>query len=69
MLRIYSSGRITIEADGKLFGPGQFPGQQARAAFALLVGEGSCRKLIADELGVGPSPETQAVHTQVVRSL
>jgi len=28
-----------------------------------------CRQLIASELGVGPSPETQAVHAQVLRRL
>ena len=38
MLRIYLSGRMTIEADGRNLGPGEFPGQQGRAAFALLAG-------------------------------
>lgn len=28
-----------------------------------------CRTLIADELGVSPSPETRAVHSEVLRSL
>jgi DNA-binding SARP family transcriptional activator len=39
MLRIHLSGRLTVEADGVLLGPGDFPGQQARIAFAVLVGE------------------------------
>ena len=38
-LRIYLSGRMSIEAGGAVFGPGEFPGQQGRAAFAVLVGE------------------------------
>jgi SARP family transcriptional regulator, regulator of embCAB operon len=41
MLRIYLSGRLTIEADGIRIEPHDFPGQQARVAFALLVGERS----------------------------
>lgn len=41
MLRIYLSGRLTIEADGIRLGPNDFAGQQARVAFALLVGERS----------------------------
>ncbi|HSJ15403.1 MAG TPA: bacterial transcriptional activator domain-containing protein [Longimicrobiales bacterium] len=40
MLRIYLSGRMSIEGDdGVLIQPGDFPGQQGRAAFAVLVGE------------------------------
>lgn len=39
MLRIYLSGRMTLENDGKLFGPNEFPGPQGRATFALLAGE------------------------------
>lgn len=38
MLRIYLSGRMSIEADGVLLGPHEFPGQQGRAAFAFLAG-------------------------------
>lgn len=37
-------------------------------AEALRVYE-SCRTLIADELGVSPSPETRAVHSEVLQSL
>lgn len=53
MLRIYLSGRLTIEADGIRLGPNDFPGQQARVAFALLVGERSDpvpRSLLAEAL-------------------
>jgi SARP family transcriptional regulator, regulator of embCAB operon len=39
MLRIYLSGRITIESGDVLLGPTAFPGQQGRSAFALLAGE------------------------------
>lgn len=39
MLRIYLSGRMAIECDGVLLDAGEFPGQQGRAAFALLAGE------------------------------
>lgn len=53
MLRIYLSGRLTVEADGIHLGPNDFPGQQARIAFALLVGERSdpvSRSAVADAL-------------------
>lgn len=53
MLRIYLSGRLTIDADGTRIGPDDFPGQQARVAFALLVGERSDpvpRSLLAEAL-------------------
>lgn len=39
MMRIYLSGRLTVETAGIRLGPADFPGQQGRAAFALLVGE------------------------------
>lgn len=39
VLRIYLTGRTTIEAGELLLGPGDFPGQQGRAVFAYLVGE------------------------------
>lgn len=38
MLRIHLSGRMTIEAEGVVLGPHDFPGQQGRAAFAFLAG-------------------------------
>lgn len=41
MLRIHLSGRITLEHDHLLLEPADFPGQQGRSAFALLVGERS----------------------------
>jgi DNA-binding SARP family transcriptional activator len=40
-LRIYLTGRVCIEADGKLIDPQAFPGQQGRLAFSYLVGERS----------------------------
>lgn len=63
MLRIYLSGRLTIESDGRMFGPAEFPGQQGRTAFALLVGERGplSRAALADALWAGclpPSWET-----------
>lgn len=39
MLRIYLTGRMTIEAGEARAGPADFPGQQGRTAFALLVCE------------------------------
>lgn len=53
MLRIYLSGRLTVEADGIRLEPNDFPGQQARVAFALLVGERSGpvpRSMLAEAL-------------------
>lgn len=53
MLRIYLSGRLTIERDGVRIGPDDFPGQQARVAFALLAGERTGpvpRTMLADAL-------------------
>lgn len=37
MLRIYLSGRMTLEGGGALLGPERFPGQQGRLLFAYLV--------------------------------
>jgi SARP family transcriptional regulator, regulator of embCAB operon len=39
MLRIYLSGRMALEAGDLLLSSTDFPGQQGRAAFALLAGE------------------------------
>lgn len=53
MLRIYLTGRITIEAGESVLGPGTFPGQQGRVAFAYMVGERSrpvSRSELADAL-------------------
>lgn len=36
-VRIYLTGRVCIEADGRLFDQRAFPGQQGRVAFAYLV--------------------------------
>ncbi len=41
MLRIYLSGRITIEADHVVLGPADFPGPQGQTAFAYVVSERS----------------------------
>lgn len=59
MLRIYLSGRISIEVDGAVLGPAEFPGQQGRAAFALLAGERGCpvpRQVLADALWPAEPP-------------
>lgn len=58
MLRIYLSGRMTIEG-GETVGPAEFPGQQGRAAFAYLVGERSgpvARTALADALWPAEPP-------------
>ncbi|HSJ24144.1 MAG TPA: BTAD domain-containing putative transcriptional regulator [Longimicrobiales bacterium] len=58
-LRIYLSGRLSIEANGVLLGPDAFPGQQGRAAFALLAGEAGSpvsRNVLADALWPGRPP-------------
>ncbi len=39
MVRIYLSGRMTVEGGGAVLGPGEFPGRQGRTAFAYLVDE------------------------------
>ncbi|MBR9989542.1 MAG: DNA-binding protein [Gemmatimonadetes bacterium] len=59
MVRIYLSGRLTIEADGQRLGPDDFPGQQARVAFSLLVGERTDpvpRAMLADAIWPGRLP-------------
>jgi SARP family transcriptional regulator, regulator of embCAB operon len=61
VLRIYLSGRICLERDGVLLGPDAFPGQQGRAAFALLAGEhGSpvARTVLAATLWPGSPPKS-----------
>ena len=59
MLRIYLSGRMTLERDGVLLGPEDFPGGQGRMAFAYLVinrqGPVS-RSALADALWPGDPP-------------
>lgn len=59
MIRIYLSGRLTIEAGDALIGPGDFPGQQARAVFAMLAGERGVplsRSAVVDALWPGDPP-------------
>lgn len=73
MLRIYLSGRISIEADGKLLGPHSFPAQQGRAAFAVLVGERNTlvsRSVLADVLWPkGPPPSWPTALSSIVSKL
>lgn len=73
MLRIYLSGRIAIEADGRLLGPNHFPAQQGRAAFAVLVGERDRlvpRSMLADVLWPdGPPPSWTAALSSIVSKL
>lgn len=63
-MRIYLSGRMTIDTEGVRLGPDDFPGPQGRVAFAVLVGERSDpvpRHLIAATLwpaGLPPSWDT-----------
>jgi DNA-binding SARP family transcriptional activator len=59
MLRIYLSGRMTIESGEVVIGPQDFPGQQGRAAFAFLAGERGtpvARSALADSLWAGEPP-------------
>lgn len=59
MLRIYLSGRMTLEGDHALLGPGEFPGRQGRAAFAYLVTNRRgpvSRSALADALWRGSPP-------------
>ena len=59
MLRIHLSGRMTIEAEGVLIEASDFPGQQGRAAFAVLVSErGNAvpRSSLADVVWTGQAP-------------
>lgn len=58
-VRIYLSGRLSIEAGEVLLGPDAFPGQQGRAAFALLAGEAGSpisRDVLAAALWPGRAP-------------
>lgn len=59
MVRIYLSGRMTVEGDGILLGPEEFPGRQGRVAFARLVGERRrpvSRSALAEALWSGGRP-------------
>ena len=73
MLRIYLSGRMTIEARGSVIGPQEFPGQQGRAAFAFLVGERGVpvpRSALADALWTGDLPPSwQTALSSIVSKL
>lgn len=73
MLRIYLTGRITIEAGDLLLGPHDFPGQQGRAAFAYLVCERSrpvSRSELADALWTAePPPSWDAALSAILSKL
>lgn len=59
MLRIHLSGLMTIEGDGAVLRPQDFPGPQGRAAFAFLVGHrGSpvSRSALGEALWPGARP-------------
>lgn len=59
MLRIHLSGLITVEGDGTLLRPTDFPGQQGRAAFAFLVcqrGSPVARAALGEALWPGERP-------------
>lgn len=59
MIRIYLTGRLTVEAGDRLLGPQHFPGQQGRVAFAYLVAERSrpvTRAELAEALWPGRRP-------------
>lgn len=73
MLRIYLSGRMTIESGAVVIGPQAFPGQQGRAAFAFLVGERGApvsRSALADALWPGgPPPAWQTALSSIISKL
>lgn len=73
MLRIYLSGRISIENGEVLLPPQAFPAQQGRAAFAVLVGERDTlvsRSLLADVLWPdGPPPSWPAALSSIMSKL
>lgn len=59
MLRIYLSGRVTIEGGDRLLGPADFPGPQGQTAFAYLVSERGApvsRAQLAEVLWPGELP-------------
>lgn len=73
MLRMYLSGRISIEVEERLLGPSDFPAQQGRAAFAILVGERDSlvsRSALAEALWPGePPPSWPAALSSIVSKL
>lgn len=73
MLRIYLSGRMTIESGAVVIGPQEFPGQQGRAAFAFLVGERGAplsRSALADAIWpAGPPPAWQTALSSIISKL
>ena len=73
MLRIYLSGRMTLEAGDVTIGAAGFPGQQGRAAFALMVAERGnpvARSVLADALWPSsPPPSWPAALSSIVSRL
>lgn len=71
-LRVYLSGRMSIEAAGELFGPDAFPAQQGRVAFALLAAERTpvARAVLAETLWpYGPPPAWETALSSIVSKL
>jgi SARP family transcriptional regulator, regulator of embCAB operon len=59
-IRVYLSGRLTVEVAGRRLEPEDFPGRQGRIAFALLVAERGTplsRGLLADTIWTGSPPD------------
>lgn len=73
MVRIYLSGRMTIEGEGVVLGSNDFPGRQGRAVFAYLVGKRShpiSRSALADAIWSGrPPPSWSASLSAIVSKL
>lgn len=73
MLRIYLSGRMTIEAGDVVLGPHDFPGQQGRNAFAFLAGEGRtpvARGMLIEALWpASPPPSRESALNAIISKL
>ena len=72
-LRVYLSGRMTVDAGGTRFEADAFPGPQGRATFAFLVGHRSTpvtRDALAEALWPsGPPPSWDASLSSIVSKL
>ncbi len=71
MVRIYLSGRMTIEGEDALLGPEEFPGPQGRAVFAYLVGERGrpvSRSVLADAVWSGQPPPSWSTSLSALAS-
>lgn len=73
MLRIYLSGRLSVEGETGVLGPAEFPGQQGRVAFAYLVAERAApvsRAALAEVLwGEDPPAAWQTALSAIVSKL